>query len=132
MSDQKALPNFLFPETLVREDGAGAAVPLGESAGKLLLLTLGVTRIIEQESLDVSIWGSADNADWGAKPLIAFPQKFYCGTYQIVLDLGRNPQAKYLRVQWQASRWGKGEAKPLFGLYVFIEDFEEKALALGA
>jgi len=40
-----------------------------------LLLTLGITRIIEQESLDVSIWGSANNAEWGAKPLLSFSAK---------------------------------------------------------
>ena len=97
-----------------------------------MILTLGITRIIEQESFDLSIWGSADGSGWGVKPLVSFPQKFYCGTYQVALDLSRHAVVKYLRVQWQASRWGKGEAKPLFSLYVFIEDFEEKALAIGA
>lgn len=126
------LPAFILPETTIREAGTGPALELGNSQGGLVLLTLGITRIIEQESLDVSIWGSADNADWGAKPLIAFPQKFYCGTYQILLDLSQRPEMKYLRVKWQAQRWGKGEPKPLFGLYVFAQDFEEKALAVGA
>ena len=121
MSDQKALPNFLFPETLVREDGAGAAVPLGESAGKLLLLTLGVTRIIEQESLDLTIWGSPDGTAWGAKPLAAFPQKFYCGTYSMLLDLTQHPDVQYLRAQWKMNRWGRGEPQPLFAFYVFMQ-----------
>lgn len=126
------LPAFILPETTIREAGTGPALELGNSQGGLVLLTLGITRIIEQESLDVSIWGSADNADWGAKPLIAFPQKFYCGTYQILLDLSQRPEMKYLRVKWQAQRWGKGEPKPLFALYVFAQEFEEKALAVGA
>ena len=42
-------------------------------------MTLAITKIIEQESLDLSIFGSADGATWGAKPIAAFPQKFYCG-----------------------------------------------------
>jgi len=41
------------------------------------LLTLAITNIIEQESLDVSIFGSADGATWDPKPVAAFPQKFY-------------------------------------------------------
>ncbi len=126
------LPAFVLPETTIREAGTSPALDLGQSQGGQVLLTLGITRIIEQESLDVSVWGSADNADWGAKPLVAFPQKFYCGTYQVMLDLGRYPDVKYLRVKWQAGRWGKGDPKPLFGLYVFAQELEEKTLAIGA
>ncbi len=126
------LPGFIFPETNVREAGSSPALELGKSQGGLVLLTLGITRIIEQESLDVSIWGSADNSNWGAKPLIAFPQKFYCGTYQILLDLGQHPDVKHLCVKWHAQRWGKGDPKPLFGFCVFAQDFEERVIAIGA
>ena len=42
---------------------------LGQNRGETLILTFGITRIIEQESIDLSIWGSADGTDWGAKPL---------------------------------------------------------------
>ncbi|MFB3828478.1 MAG: hypothetical protein ACE15B_17045 [Bryobacteraceae bacterium] len=126
------LPGFILPETTIREAGVSPALEIGNSEYGVVLLTLGITRIIEQESLDVSIWGSADGENWGAKPLIAFPQKFYCGTYQILLDLRQNPEIKYLRCKWQASRWGKGDPKPLFGLYVFAEEFQERVLAIGA
>jgi hypothetical protein len=126
------LPAFILPETTIREAGVGPALEIGDSQGGLVLLTLGITRIIEQESLDVSIWGSEDDAEWGAKPLIAFPQKFYCGTYQVLLDLSQHPKVKYLRAKWQVARWGRGGSKPLFGAYVFAQDFEEKALAMGA
>jgi len=115
------LPNFLLPETTIREAGSGPEVDLGDSRGSLILLTLGITRIIEQESLDVAIWGSPDNAEWGAKPIVAFPQKFYCGTYQILLDLRPYPQVRYLRAKYQPQRWGKGEPKPLFGAYLFAQ-----------
>jgi len=116
------LPNFLIPETVIREAGTGPELSLSSMAGGLLLLTLGITRIIEQQSLDISIWGSADNADWGAKPLLSLPQKFYCGTYQLFLDLSANPDIKYLRAKWQVSRWGRGDPKPLFGIYLFAQD----------
>src|SRR3954465_13414700 len=110
------LPQFLLPETTVREAGAGPDIYLGDRQGSLIL-TLGITRIIEQESIDVSIWGSADGSDWGTKPLLSFPQKFYCGTYQMILDLSDRPDVRFLRAKWQMNRWGKGEPKPLFTIY---------------
>jgi hypothetical protein len=125
------LPQFLLPETTIREAGAGPNLPLGDHEGGSLILTLGITRIIEQESLDLSIWGSADGTDWGSRPLVAFPQKFYCGTYQILLDLSGHADVKYLRVKWQVNRWGKGNPKPLFGIYLFVQEMAEE-LALGA
>ncbi len=116
------LPNFLLPETVAREDGSGTPLPLGDTAGKPLLLTLGITSIIEQESLDIAVHGSADGETWSDKPLIAFPQKFYCGTYVLLLDLSANPEVKYLRVQWKMNRWGRGEQKPMFGFYIFAQE----------
>lgn len=124
------LPQFLLPETTVREAGQSSDVDLGELQSGTLVLTLGLTRIIEQESIDVSIWGSADGADWGIKPLVAFPQKFYCGTYQILLDLSDRP-VKFLRAKWAVNRWGKGDPKPLFGVYLFAQVLDAE-LALHA
>lgn len=123
------LPTFLIPEAVIREEGASAELELGAAQGKLMLLTLGITRIIEQESLDVSVWGSADNVNWGAKPLVAFPQKFYCGIYQMLLDLTAHPEVRYLRAKWKVSRWGHGEPKPLFGVYLFLQEREPRVLA---
>jgi hypothetical protein len=123
------LPNFLVPETVIREAGTGPDFELGPSQGKLLLVTLGITRIIEQESLDISILGSADNSDWGNKPLISFPQKFYCGTYQMLLDLTEHKEVKYLRAQWKVNRWGRGELKPLFGFYLFAQEAEDQVVS---
>ena len=124
------LPQFLLPETIVREAGQSPDVDLGEPLSGTLVLTLGLTRIIEQQSIDVSIWGSADGTDFGAKPLVAFPQKFYCGTYQILLDLSDRP-VRFLRAKWQVNRWGKGDPKPLFGVYLFVQVLEHE-LALHA
>jgi hypothetical protein len=126
------LPEFLLPETTIREAGAGPDISLGDNQNGALLLTLGITRILEQECLDLSIWGSADGTDWGSKPLIAFPQKFYCGTYQMVLDLSEHSAMKYLRAQWQVNRWGKGDSKPLFTVYLFVKELQPEALAVGA
>ncbi len=126
------LPGFLLPETTIRETGTGPEVNLGDFRGGLILVTLGITRIIEQESLDVSIWGSPDNVEWGAKPVVSFPQKFYCGTYQILLDLRSQPEIQYLRAKYQAQRWGKGEPKPLFGAYLFAQAVQQQVLGMTA
>ena len=50
------MPEIFVPEITAREDGASDEIALGTTSGKPLLLTLGITRILEQESLDVSIW----------------------------------------------------------------------------
>jgi hypothetical protein len=116
------LPEFLLEETVVREAGTGPAMSLAGQQGGMLILTLGITRIIEQESIDLSIWGSADGSDWGTKPLATFPQKFYCGTYQILCNLADHPDVKYLRSKWAVNRWGKGDHKPMFSIYLFAQD----------
>jgi len=123
------LQEFLLPETTVREAGAGTDIDLGSQTGGTLLLTLGITRIIEQQSIDVSIWGSADGADWGARPVATFPQKFYCGTYQIVVDLKDRPETRYLRVKWVVNRWGRGDPKPLFTIYLFAQTLHPELAA---
>jgi hypothetical protein len=125
------LPQFLVPETTVREAGAGPELGIGDQQGETLLLTLGITRIVEQESLDVSIWGSPDGQDWGTKPLLAFPQKFYCGTYQILLDLSSRPDVQYIRAKWAVNRWGKGDPKPVFTIYLFAQQIVNQLMAAG-
>jgi hypothetical protein len=126
------LPQFLLPETTVREAGTGPEIILSGPQARIAILTLGITRIVEQESLDVSIWGSADGAEWGAKPITSFPQKFYTGTYQLLVDLSKHPDVKKLRAKWTVNRWGKGEPKPLFTMYVFVQAMEGQLAAMSA
>ena len=99
----------------------GPAIDIREDAGLLLVLTLGITRIIEHETLEVSIFGSPDKTDWTARPLASFPQKSYCGLYSMLLNLSAHPEVKYLRVQWKMKRWTKENPTPLFGFYVDME-----------
>ena len=126
------LPVFLLPETTMREAGEGSALNLGGSQGRMVLLTLGITRIIEQESIDLSVWGSVDGTDWGKKPLVTFPQKFYCGTYQLLCNLADHPDVKHLRAKWTVNRWGKGDLKPLFGIYLFAQESQPQVMGAGA
>jgi len=100
---------FLVPEkTVVTERGDGAAVEVSSAQSRVLLLTLTITDIVEQEALDVSIWGSAEGNAWGQKPLIAFPQKFYRGEHPLLLDLAARPEVKHVRAHWEVNRWGRG------------------------
>ncbi len=113
------MPLFILPENVIRQDGAGAAIALEARHGKPVMLTLGITRSVEQESLEMSVWGSPDRDHWHL--LETFPQKFYCGTYTLMLDLTRHPDVRYLRAHWKMSRWGGTETTPLFSFYLKLE-----------
>lgn len=118
------MSKFLLPEDVARQDGCGAEMELGADRGKILLLTLGITRIVEEESLEISLWGSSNKENW--RLLNTFPQKFYCGTYSMLLDLTRHPEVRYLRAQWKMSRWGR-ESTPLFDFYLLAEKAKMQA-----
>jgi hypothetical protein len=100
--------------TVVSAKGDGPTVEVSAAAGRVFLLTLEITKIIEQESLDVSVYGSADGTTWSAKPVAAFPQKFYCGQTPLVLDLTAHPDVKFVRAHWEVARWGRGTETPMF------------------
>ena len=123
------LDTQLILEQTVEAAGNGPEIELGDAAGKKFLLTLSITRIIEQESLDVSVWGSEDKANWGQKALAAFPQKFYSGAHRIVLDLSEHPEVKFLRGKWEVNRWGRGDLKPRFTFSVHIRQAADEAAA---
>jgi hypothetical protein len=113
------LTKLLLPEIIARHDGAGSEVAVDRGSTSILL-TLGITRIIERELLDVSVWGSSDGKQW--QQVAAFPRKFYCGTYSMLLDLARHPGIRFLRAQWKMDRWDFEEPQPLFGFYLRAED----------
>lgn len=123
------LETFLIPEQTVEAKGEGAPLALGAAAGQRFLLTLNITRIIEQESLNVSVWGSEDGANWGTSPAAACPQKFYTGTHQLVLDLTEKPAIRFLRGKWEVNRWGRGQTKPVFTFSLAIQKLEGQAIA---
>jgi len=120
----------LVPEkTVVRDKGDGQAIDVSSVAGKVLLLTLNITDIIEQQSLDVAVWGSPDGAAWGEKPLLAFPQKFYRGEHPLLLDLSKHPQVKFLRAHWEVGRWGRHAEGPRFELQLSAREVPQEVLA---
>ncbi len=114
---------WLVPEkTVVNAKGDGAAVEVAGAANRVFLLNLNITNIVEQESLDVSVYGSADGSTWGPKPLTSFPQKFYRGQHPLLLDLTAQPTIKFLRAHWEVGRWGRGSETPMFEFGVSLKE----------
>ncbi len=120
---------FLVPEkTTVTAKGDGAAVEIGAAQNRVFLLTLNITQVIEQESLDVSVFGSADGATWSAKPIATFPQKFYRGQHPLLLDLRQQPEVKFLRAHWDVNRWGRGVEQPSFEFNLAVREVPAQVL----
>jgi hypothetical protein len=110
------------PESVAETAGESAVYDLGVLAGKQLLVILRITDVIEQESLHVSIWGSADGKEWGDKPLFLFPQEFYGGVTPAAVDLRQLPEVKFLQARWEVNRWGRGYPRPHFIFAVEIQE----------
>lgn len=115
-------PKCLLPESVRRDNGTGPVMALDEYCCKLLVVTLGIVDVVERTGLTVSVWGSPDGIDWGAKPMVSFRERQYCGVYSVLLNLAMHGEIRYLRAQWSMNRWGKGERTPVFGFEVFVEE----------
>ncbi|HTC35271.1 MAG TPA: hypothetical protein VK724_17995 [Bryobacteraceae bacterium] len=115
-------PKCLLPESVRHAGGVGPDVALDEFSGKLLVVTLGINAVVERTGLTISVWGSPDQVEWGAKPLVTLRQRQYCGVYSGLLNLAQRPEVRFLRVHWDMSRWGKGERVAQFGFQVFLEE----------
>jgi hypothetical protein len=124
-----SINTLLVPEkTVASAKGDGPALDLGGASSRVFLLTLDITDIIEQEALDVSIYGSVDGAAWDAKPLIAFPQKFYRGQHPLLLDLSAHAEVKFIRAHWEVKRWGRGTETPMFEFHLTIREVPPEIL----
>jgi hypothetical protein len=108
--------------TVASVKGDGTAIDVSSASQRAFLVTLSITKIIEQESLDVSIFGSADGATWGAKSIAAFPQKFYVGDSPLLLDLTSHADVKFVRAHWEVARWGRGVETPMFEFGVTLKE----------
>lgn len=115
-------------QTVVTAKGDGPTVDVSSAAGRVFLLTLGITKIIEQESLEVSVHSSADGAAWGVKAIVTFPQKFYCGQTPLLLDLTAHPDVKFVRAHWEVARWGRGTEVPMFEFGVKLKEIPADVL----
>lgn len=123
------LETHLVPaDTVITAKGEGAPADISSAAGRILLLTLKISEIVEQEALDMSVWGSADGNAWEAKPLAAFPQKFYAGEHPLLLDLSQRGEVRFLRARWDVNRWGRGPETPMFKVEVSAREVPQEFL----
>src|SRR5262249_38372244 len=123
MTPTMAAEAVLVPaNTLVTTKGDGAAIDVSGTSNRVFLVTLDITKIVEQESIDVSIYGSADGTVWDAKPIAAFPQKFYTGESPLLADLTAHPAVKFVRAHWEVARWGRGTEVPMFEFGVTMRE----------
>ena len=114
--------SLVAANTAVTAKGDGTAVDVSSATNPVFLVTLSITKIIEQESLDVAIFGSTDGGAWDAKSLAAFPQKFYTGETPLLLDLTAHPHVKFVRAHWEVARWGRGTDTPMFEFGVTMKE----------
>jgi hypothetical protein len=118
---------YLLPETETRHPGAGPAIETETDVADAVV-TLGITQAHERVGLEVSIWGSPDGEDWGAKPLLVFPAKSYCGRYTIPLNLAG---VRKVRAAWKMQHWTRNRDAP-FGFYVELTAAGRAAAAASA
>jgi hypothetical protein len=119
---QPAVSYLVAPDTVIEANGEGPALELGGLAGRLVMIVLRITEIIEQQSLQVSVWGSPDGTTWGEKPLFSYPQKFYCGVTPAAIDLRQRPELRFLQARWEVNRWGRGYPRPHFKIAMEVQE----------
>lgn len=119
---------FLVPEkTIVAAKGDSQPLDVSAAANPVFLLTLSITAVIEQESLEVSLFTSADGTAWDTKPVASFPQRFYIGSYPLLVDLSAGG-AKFVRAHWEVNRWGRGVTTPRFEIGLRLREVAREAL----
>lgn len=123
------IDTYLVPEkTVATAKGDGPAVEVRGAAHRVFLAALHITQIVEQEAIDVSVYGSADGSAWSAKPIVSFPQKFYRGETPLIVDLTAQPDVAFIRAHWEVSRWGRGPEAPMFEFAVTLKEIPPAVL----
>lgn len=124
------LQTALIPEnTIISAKGDGVPVDLSDASNRVFLLTLDIVNIVEQESIEVSIFGSSDGQTWSPKAIMSFPQRFYRGETAILLDLNSKPEVKFVRAHWEVNRWGRGTDTVMFEAGLTIREVPAEMLA---
>ena len=120
---------FLVPEkTIVTAKGDGAPLDVSAASNPIFLLTLSITEVVEQESIELTLFTSADGTTWDTKPAATLPQKFYVGEYPLLVDLSSAAGAKFLRAHWEVNRWGRGSTTAKFEFGLRIREVSRQAL----
>lgn len=114
--------NLIPLDTKVEENGHGETVDVSASSTRTFFCIMLITDQIEQESIDVSIWGSADGENWGTHPILKLPQRFYRGETRAVLELVLRPEVKFIRARWDLNRWGRVAPLPMFKVGLHLQE----------
>jgi hypothetical protein len=110
MPENAMLCEVLIPAgTVITAKGDSPTVDISSAENRVFLLTLKVSEVVEQEYMELSLYGSADGKTWGAAPFATFPQCFYTGEYPTLLDFSADPETRFVRLHWEVARWGRGE-----------------------
>src|SRR5579864_65046 len=109
-------------DTRVEGNGEGEKVDVSASSTRTFFSVMIITDQIEQESIDVSIWGSADGVNWGSHPILKLPQRFYRGETRAVLELVLRPDVRFIRARWDLNRWGRVAPLPMFRVGLHLEE----------
>jgi hypothetical protein len=108
--------DLIPPDTRLTANGEGQPYEIAASETRTFLCSMFIEDQIEQESVDISVWGSADGQDWGKMPLLKMPQRFYRGETRQILDLTLKPEVRFLRAKWDLARWGRVVPHAMFVL----------------
>lgn len=114
--------HLIAPHTRLTANGDGSSVDVSASQTRTYLCTLEIVDQIEQEALDVSIWGSPEGENFGTHPLLKIPQSFYKGSVKQVLELTLAPQVKFIRAHWDLTRWGRVAPHPMFVIGLRLDE----------
>ncbi|HXN29125.1 MAG TPA: hypothetical protein VN902_18505 [Candidatus Acidoferrales bacterium] len=104
------------PGTRLTANGEGRPFDISSSETRTFICSMEITDQMEQESVDISVWGSADGQEFGKMPLLKMPQRFYRGETRQVLDLSLKPEVRFIRAKYELTRWGRVAPHPMFVL----------------
>jgi hypothetical protein len=117
------------PATVITSNGDSVPVEIGAAEHRFFLVTLAITSVVEQESIELAVFASTDGTTWEAKPLAGLPQKFYPGEYPLLVDLSERADVRFLRAHWDVGRWGRGPKAPRFEASVRLREVPPSLLA---
>jgi len=120
------IDTFLIPQgTVLTGKGDTEALDLGGVHEKHFLFSLAISEVVEQEALDLAIYGSADGAAWSEKPIASFPQQFYAIEMPLLVDVSA---VRFVRARWETNRWGRGSMETMFKVGLRVREIPKDLL----
>ena len=111
----------------LESNGVSPPFEISGSVSRTFLCRLTISEQLEQESLDVSLWGSPDGQTLSKTPLLRLPQQFYRGTTKMVLDISLRTEVRFLHAKWELNRWGRVSPTPMFVAEFTLEEIPPMA-----